>query len=65
MRSDIRKKTIFNNFIRPREYAANILKLTTREERKAALDKVPEELKQWVELYVRNEFERRKYSRRA
>lgn len=50
---------------RPRAYAAEILQLKTIEERRAALASVPGEYRDRVELYVRNEFERRKYSRRA
>ena len=51
---------MLNNFTRPRVYAAHILTLATREERKAALDKVPDDLKAWVELYVRNEYARKR-----
>jgi hypothetical protein len=56
---------MFNNHKRPRHYAAEILDLKTVEERRAALNQVPTEQRERVELYVRNEFERRKYSRRA
>jgi len=56
---------MFNNQKRPRHYAAEILDLNTVEERRDALKEVPTEQRERVELYVRNEFERRKYSRRA
>ena len=56
---------MFNNHKRPRYYAAEILDLKTVEERRAALSAVPEEQRERVELYVRNEFERRKHAHRA
>ncbi|MCU7836496.1 MAG: hypothetical protein KZQ83_14760 [gamma proteobacterium symbiont of Taylorina sp.] len=45
----------------PREYAAEILQMKTRGERTAALNKVPEHLRNWVIDYVVTEFEMRKY----
>lgn len=45
---------------RPRQYAAEIMKLKTREERTNALEKVPDEFRGWVEFYVRDAFERNK-----
>lgn len=36
----------------PRQYAANIYKLNTKEERRAHLEKVPHEFKSLVEYYV-------------
>jgi hypothetical protein len=50
--------------MKPRHYAAQILALTTREERREALSKVPSDYQERVKLYVENEFERRKYTRR-
>jgi hypothetical protein len=50
---------------RPRFYAANILTLSSREERVECLNKVPEKWRSWVELIVRNEYERRKHAKRA
>lgn len=50
--------------MRPRHYAAEILALKTREERREALLKVPPDYQERVKLYVENEFERRKYTRR-
>jgi len=50
--------------MRPRHYAAQILALKTREERREALSKVPPEYQERVKLYVENKFERRKYTRR-
>ena len=50
--------------MKPRHYAAQILDLKTREERREALSKVPHDYQDRVKLYVENEFERRKYTRR-
>ena len=36
----------------PRQLAAEIVALPTREERRAALAEVPEHLREWVALYV-------------
>lgn len=45
---------------RPREYAAEILRLDTPKERRAALEQVPSHLRDWVEFYVRDAFVRRR-----
>lgn len=45
---------------RPRFYAAEIIALKTKEERRAALAKVPEHLRDWVEFYVRDSVERKR-----
>lgn len=37
---------------RPREYAAEILELKTREERRQALEKVPENVREMVRKHV-------------
>lgn len=42
---------------RPREYAAEILQLKTREERKLALAKVPIDFRDIVTLHVNNAFD--------
>ena len=41
---------------RPRQYAYAIMQMKTREERQKALDKVPEEYKDWVVTLVTNAF---------
>ena len=41
---------------KPRQYAAEILRLRTKEERRAALDKVPVEIRSIVEFYVAEHF---------
>ena len=41
---------------KPRQYAAEILRLRTKEERRAALDKVPAEIRSIVEFYVAEHF---------
>ena len=51
--------------MKPRHYAAEILALKTREERREALSKVPPDYQERVRLYVENEFERRKYTSRT
>lgn len=38
--------------LRPRQYAAEIIKLKTRDERRAYLDTVPVEYRAMVEFYV-------------
>jgi len=48
---------------RPREYAAEICDLKTREERRAALDKVPDKYKDWVASYVTISFSIKKQRR--
>jgi hypothetical protein len=45
---------------RPRHYAEEILALKTREERSAALAKVPDIYRSWVEEYVKEAFWKRK-----
>ena len=47
----------------PRHYAWEILGLRTREERREALSKVPEQFRDWVEYYVRDAFERKKIAK--
>jgi hypothetical protein len=49
---------------RPRQYAAEIIALPTKEDRAAALLRVPEEWRPWVEFYVRDAFMRRACIRR-
>lgn len=44
---------------RPRAYAAEIIKLRTKEERRAALEDVPDKFRDWVKDLVTTEFERR------
>ena len=44
---------------RPRHYAAEILKLKTKEERRAALDSVPEHLRDLVRKHVQAAYDRR------
>lgn len=51
-----------NNEKKPRHYIVEIMALKTKEERKAALDKVPEEYREWVRKSVVNFFELRKCS---
>ena len=43
----------------PRHYADEILKLRTKEERRAALEQVPEEMRQTVKFYVHDHFAKR------
>ena len=50
-----------NNEKRPRHYIAEIMAMKTKEERKAALDRVPEDYREWVRTSVVNFFELRKY----
>lgn len=45
--------------MRPRQYAAQIINLPTREERKAALERVPEEWREMTRKHVEIAFERR------
>lgn len=45
---------------RPRFYAADILALPTVDQRRAALDLVPEPLRDWVAFYVRDHFEKQR-----
>jgi len=44
---------------RPRHYAAEILKLKTKEERRAALDSVPREYQDMVRKHVQAAYNRR------
>lgn len=48
----------YDGLKRPRHYAAEIIAIKTREERRAALAKVPEHLRDWVEFYVKDSFEK-------
>jgi len=48
---------------RPRQYAAEIIALDSREARRAALARVPEWCREWVAGYVRDHFERQKFLR--
>lgn len=45
---------------RPRHYAAEIVQMKTREERRKALEQVPEHLREWVKGYVLTAFEMKK-----
>ncbi len=45
---------------RPRHYAADIMALETREERRQALNEVPEHLRDWVAKLVKIQFDRRR-----
>lgn len=47
---------------RPRQYAAEIIALRTKEERAAALARVPEHLRELTRRHVETEFDRRKYA---
>lgn len=49
----------------PREYAAEIMALGSVEKRRAALAKVPEHLRDWVQGLVRDGFARQKAARRV
>ena len=46
-----------NNFKRPRQYAAEIMMIKEREERREALNKVPEDMRDWVKKLVVNAYE--------
>ena len=46
---------------RPRHYAEEILSLKTREERRQALEKVPDIYRSWVEEYVKDHFMKKKH----
>lgn len=48
----------------PRHYAAEIMSLKTREERREALSKVPAHLQSLTRKHVEIEFERRKHTSR-
>lgn len=50
---------LLNNEKRPRHYISEILALKTRAERREALDKVPEDYREWVRTSVVNHFEQR------
>jgi len=43
--------------VRPRQYAQQIIKLTSREERRAALEKVPAHLRDMVKTHVEVAYE--------
>lgn len=47
----------------PRAYAAEIVEIKTKEGRRAALDAVPEQLREWVRGYVETAFARRSAAR--
>ena len=49
----------------PRHYAQYIMGLKTKDERRAALDRVPEHFRELTRKHVEIEFERRKYINRA
>ena len=49
----------------PRHYAQYIMGLKTKDERRAALDQVPEHFRELTRKHVEIEFERRKYTNRA
>lgn len=44
---------------RPRDYAQEICRLRTKEERREALENVPDKFRDWVKDLVTTEFERR------
>jgi len=46
---------------RPRHYAAEIIEMKSPEERRAALDHVPEEWREWVRHLVKDAFAKRKH----
>ena len=46
-----------NNLKRPRQYAAEIMTIKGREERREALNKVPEDIRDWVKKLVVNAYE--------
>jgi hypothetical protein len=48
----------------PREYAAAIIALTTRAERRRALLLVPERFRDWVQFLVEDEFRKRRHAKR-
>lgn len=48
---------------RPRQYAAEIVAMPTSGERAAALERVPEHLREWVRDLVEDYFWRRKLQR--
>jgi hypothetical protein len=48
---------------RPRHYIQEIVNLKTREERRAALDKVPDKYKDWVKQEVVFYFELQKFKK--
>ena len=43
---------------RPRQYAAEIMRLPTREQRIERLSQVPENIREWVRYYVESEHKR-------
>ena len=45
---------------RPRHYAEEIMALKTRQERRDALDKVPDKYKDWVADYVKSAYSLRR-----
>ena len=55
----------FHHEKRPRHYIAEIIELKTREERRLALDKVPDKYKDWVKQEVILYFEFKKFDRRG
>ena len=46
---------------RPRQYAAEIMRLPTREQRIERLSQVPENIREWVRYYVESEHKRNTY----
>lgn len=49
--------------LRPRNYAARIAKLETLEERRAALEQVPEQWRDIVKTHLKIAFERKRFER--
>jgi hypothetical protein len=45
---------------RPRQYAQEIIVMTTKEQRRAALEQVPEQFRDWVKFYVIDHFNKRR-----
>lgn len=48
---------------RPRQYAQEIIAMKDREQRREALEQVPEQFRDWVKFYVVDHFNKRKFKR--
>ena len=57
-------QSMYGKAKRPRHYSEEILQLKTREERLAALQNVPEDMRGAVKLHVEATFEKLKYRRK-
>ena len=53
------KQRKYSHPLRPRQRAAALLTLKSREERQAALERVPEKWRSWVEYYLTSWWPRR------